>query len=337
MKNVKAGHTKPIVCLDAGHYGKYNRSPAVSEYYESDMNWKLHLLLKAELEKYGIEVRTTRADKDTDLSLTARGKKGDGCDVLLSIHSNAVGSGVNESVDYPVVYVPINGSGNELGKQLAECIESVMGTTQKGRAESRKGSGDWDYYSVIYGAVAVGTPGLILEHSFHTNTKSTKWLMVDSNLDKLAKAEAKVVAEWFGMEKSEEKTTADPEQWYRIRKTWEDAKSQTAAYKSKENAIKACPVGYSVYDWNGNAVYTNQPEPTTFSLTLPVLRKGDKGNTVKALQHLLMANGIKLPKYGADGDFGGETEEGVIAYQNKVGLSASGVAGPTTFAKLMGV
>ena len=74
MKNVKPGHNVPIVCLDAGHYGKYNRSPAVPEYYESEMNWKLHLLLKAELEKYGIKVITTRADKDKDLGLTARGR-----------------------------------------------------------------------------------------------------------------------------------------------------------------------------------------------------------------------------------------------------------------------
>lgn len=41
------------ICLDAGHYGQYNRSPAIPEYYESEMNWKLHLLLKKELEKYG--------------------------------------------------------------------------------------------------------------------------------------------------------------------------------------------------------------------------------------------------------------------------------------------
>ena len=41
------------ICLDAGHYGKYNRSPVVKEYYESDMNWKLHLLLKKYLEGYG--------------------------------------------------------------------------------------------------------------------------------------------------------------------------------------------------------------------------------------------------------------------------------------------
>lgn len=28
------------ICLDAGHYGDYNRSTAVPEYYESRMNWK---------------------------------------------------------------------------------------------------------------------------------------------------------------------------------------------------------------------------------------------------------------------------------------------------------
>lgn len=39
MKNVKPGHSRPIVCLDAGHIGDYNRSPAVPEYYESDMSW----------------------------------------------------------------------------------------------------------------------------------------------------------------------------------------------------------------------------------------------------------------------------------------------------------
>ena len=334
MKNVKPGHTVPIVCLDAGHYGKYNRSPAVPEYYESEMNWKLHLMLKAELEKYGIKVITTRADKDKDLGLTARGNASKDCDILLSIHSNAVGSGVNESIDYPVVYVPINGSGNELGKKLAECIESVMGTTQKGRAESRKGSGNWDYYSVIYGAVAVGTPGLILEHSFHTNTKMTKWLMVDSNLDKLAKAEAKVVAEWFGMA---EVKTPEPEHWYRIRKTWADAKSQIAAYKDLNNAKAACPVGYTVFDWNGKAVYTNQPKPTTYTLTLPVLREGDNGKTVKALQQLLMANGIKLPKYGADADFGAETKAGVIEYQRKVGIEANGEVDADTMGRLIGV
>ena len=43
--------SKIKICLDAGHVGsKYNQSPVVKTYYESAMNWKLHLKLKAELE-----------------------------------------------------------------------------------------------------------------------------------------------------------------------------------------------------------------------------------------------------------------------------------------------
>lgn len=41
------------ICLDAGHYGKYNQSPVNKAYWESEFTWKFHLLLKAELERYG--------------------------------------------------------------------------------------------------------------------------------------------------------------------------------------------------------------------------------------------------------------------------------------------
>lgn len=204
MKNAKPGHEHPIVMLDAGHYGRYNRSPGIPEYYESEMNWKLHLMLKEELEKYGIEVRQTRADQTKDLEVSARGRLSEGCDLLLSEHSNAVGNIMNEAVDYPVAYVPLNGSGNEIGKQLVDCVASTMGTTQPGRIATRQGN-NGDYYGIIRGAVSVGTVAVILEHSFHTNTKSTRWLQDESNLRKMAAAEAAVIAEWFDVQLPEEK------------------------------------------------------------------------------------------------------------------------------------
>ena len=46
-------------------------------------------------------------------------------------------------------------------------------------------------------------------------------------------------------------------QLYRVRKSWADAKSQLGAYSSLENAKKVCKTGYSVFDANGNVVYTN--------------------------------------------------------------------------------
>lgn len=48
-------------------------------------------------------------------------------------------------------------------------------------------------------------------------------------------------------------------QLYRVRKSWDDAKSQIGAYKTLANAKAACPDGYSVFDGNGKAVYS----PTT--------------------------------------------------------------------------
>ena len=44
--------------------------------------------------------------------------------------------------------------------------------------------------------------------------------------------------------------------YYRVRKSWPDAKSQIGAYEILENAKNNCPVGYTVYDSNGKAVYT---------------------------------------------------------------------------------
>lgn len=199
---------KMKICIDAGHYGKYNRSPANKAYYESERMWKLHLLQKKYLEEYGFEVILTRTNQSKDKQLFVRGSMSRGCVLFISDHSNAVGGNVNESVDYPVVYVPLNGSGSDIGEKLAKCIEKTMGTAQKGRIASRKGDSG-EYYGVIRGAVSVGTPGLILEHSFHTNTRSAYWLMDDNNLEMLAKAEADVIAEHFGvkMDKTDESAT----------------------------------------------------------------------------------------------------------------------------------
>lgn len=221
--------SKVKICLDAGHYGKYNRSAAVPEYYESDMAWKLHLKLKAALEGYGIEVITTRANQNTDRELTARGRAAAGCNLFLSIHSNAVGSTVNENVDYPLVIVPVNGSGNTLGKLLGDCIAQTMGTKQPANVWSKKSDSGNDYYGVIRGATSVGVPGLILEHSFYTQTRAAKWLLDDSNLDKLAKAEAAVIAAYYGLDRINVKT----ETWYTVHA------SSTYAEKAKAQEVLA--------------------------------------------------------------------------------------------------
>ncbi|MBS6194690.1 MAG: N-acetylmuramoyl-L-alanine amidase [Clostridiales bacterium] len=187
------------ICLDAGHYGKYNRSPAVKSYYESDTMWKLHLLLKKYLEQYGIRVITTRSSQAGDKGLYDRGYASKGCDLFLSLHSNAVGNGVREDIDYVVAYTAVSGKADQIAGLLTKQVARTMGTRQEARIEHRRGT-KGDYYGVVRGAAAAGVPGLILEHSFHTNTRSTNWLLEESNLDRLAREEAKVIAAYFGTE-----------------------------------------------------------------------------------------------------------------------------------------
>ena len=58
-------------------------------------------------------------------------------------------------------------------------------------------------------------------------------------------------------------TTEEKKTLYRIRKSWEDAKSQLGAYSSLENAKKACKEGYKVYDETGKVVYVPSVETKT--------------------------------------------------------------------------
>lgn len=200
--------------LDAGHYGDYNRSPAVPEYYESRMSWALQERLAAELERYGIEVERTRTDRFTDLEVYARGAKAKDCDMFLSLHSNAVGSGVREDVDRPVVIRLSNDTaeGNAFARRLADSIAQLMGTRQSAEVTTRLMNNGGEYYGVLRGARAVGCPhAYIVEHSFHTATAPSKWLLDERNLDALAALEASLVAEFFGIEltEKEEAMTAE--------------------------------------------------------------------------------------------------------------------------------
>ena len=233
-----------VVCLDAGHFGKYNRSPGIPQYYESERMWKLTQLLAAALKKRGIEVIQTRTNQAVDLALTSRGRKASGCDLFLSMHSNAVGIGMDETVDYPVAYVALNGSADDIGKKLADCVAKVMGTKQKGRIATRKGSTGGEYYGVLRGAVAVGVPCLILEHSFHTNTAATQWLLSDGNLAALAEKEAECIASFLKVKAPAQATQSAKS--YRVRVTIEDLNIRTEAKASSASKGYIKPGVYTI-------------------------------------------------------------------------------------------
>jgi len=63
-------------------------------------------------------------------------------------------------------------------------------------------------------------------------------------------------------------------------------------------------------------------------MSLPILRRGSRGNEVLRLQELIFLRGFPVDK---DGIFGRGTEEAVVTIQMAEGLDADGIVGPATW------
>ena len=71
------------------------------------------------------------------------------------------------------------------------------------------------------------------------------------------------------------------------------------------------------------------------SISFPTIRKGDTGTAVKVLQLALVAYEYNIGKYGADGEFGLDTENAVKRFQKNSGIEVDGIVGENTWSKLM--
>ncbi len=89
--------------------------------------------------------------------------------------------------------------------------------------------------------------------------------------------------------------------------------------------------GHTVVALNDGPKYETEK---AYELGDRILKKGCQGDDVKQLQLDLMALGYKLPKYGADGDFGSETESAVKAFQRAQGIEVDGIVGAQTLERI---
>ena len=80
---------------------------------------------------------------------------------------------------------------------------------------------------------------------------------------------------------------------------------------------------------------TGSANGSDVNISLPTVRKGDSGNAVKILQLVLVAYEYNIGKYGADGDFGSDTESAVRQFQKNSGISVDGIVGNDTWSELM--
>lgn len=245
------------IMLDAGHTGsKWNRG-AVAGYYESAAMWKLHEYLAEELTNRGFVVGKTRKNIDVEMDVTARGKAAKGYDLFLSLHSNATDNTTTRRA--VAIYQTDDSQGSwdtesrVIADKLAAVIADTMGVTWKNysklSANDRDGDGkkDDNYYGVLHGARLRKVPGVILEHSFHTNPETCRWLMKDSNLRKLAKAEADCLADHYGMTVQKAPSHEVPKEYMvRVKVTNLNIRKGPGTNYAKNGVIK--PGTYTIVD-----------------------------------------------------------------------------------------
>ena len=131
------------------------------------------------------------------------------------------------------------------------------------------------------------------------------WSKVGLNMDTFRQA---VVNAMNGKVEDDDVTTT----WYRVRKSWADADSQLGAYAYIENAKKACPYGYSVFDETGKVIYQNKTKPagtqasefqgisesTAAEKIIEMIHECDKSGilySVSAAQMILESGYVKTP------------------------------------------
>ena len=198
------------ICLDPGHYGDDYNPGVAAGYVESNFTWAYYFLLKERLEKLGVEVIVTRDAKNEypkksngKEDLQARGKKAKGCDLFISIHSNAVDN--KPQINSVFCHWSVRSGGEGIAKKIGNAL-TVLFRDEWGQCdaptfyaqESTKYPG-FDYFGVLKGASSVDVPGVIIEHSFHTNVTYCEWAMVPGNLEKMADVEVKAIAEYYNL------------------------------------------------------------------------------------------------------------------------------------------
>ena len=84
-------------------------------------------------------------------------------------------------------------------------------------------------------------------------------------------------------------------------------------------------VDYGDDTFAGGSYVKPDTASTEYTLGARTLKDGSKGTDVNSLQEFLLQLEYSLPKYGADGKFGSETEKALMAFQRKIGIKQDGI------------
>lgn len=203
------------ILVDAGHDPSNSSVGIIPDYVECNFVWRIAEAFISELNKYeGVEINRTRENKYVKMSNVDRGALVHKykSDLFLSFHTNAIDknqSKIDRPVIIPSVKCPMIDLANDFGEALVELFDYQLVKNNFKRLtqnyhqvfmkESNSQAGV-DYYGVLYGCSWYNVPGIIIEHSFHSNKNVCEWfLKTPDSAELLGKCDAEVIAKYYGL------------------------------------------------------------------------------------------------------------------------------------------
>jgi N-acetylmuramoyl-L-alanine amidase len=255
-----------LIGLDIGHgVNTYPPSKGVPGLPEHTFNAEVGIRLKKLLEFNGFKVILGQEPYKNDVPLSTRIKLYNDKKVNLvwSIHANA--SSNTSARGLASFYWSTSEKSKKLANLYVEEVSKMGYKLWGGARPSVKGT--WSDFAICRSTNSVAN---LTENGFMTNAEDKALLLSDKFRDDIAEAHLKTICRYFGIE-----AKLPSSDLYRVRKSWEDVKSQLGAFKNLDSAKKLADEnkGYKVFEESGKVVYEPKSEPVQ---TKPTSQPEDK-------------------------------------------------------------
>lgn len=320
--------------LDAGHGRNTAGKRTPDGIHEWELNNAVCNYIEEYLKEYATIIRTDDTTGNTDVALADRRNKAiNNCNVLISIHHNALNDDRFSNVTGTETYTHTNYSNKqakELSELLANNISSKTGLKNRGAKQLR--------LAVI---ATSKIPAILCEGGFMDGEKDSYYIRTEEGQKAYASAVAETLINYYNLKSQGTTQTTVPNTVQEDRTIATIQSTLNSRYGLSidvdniygKETKKALVIGLQTElnkQYNKNLSVDGIFGTKTKSACVNV-KKGAQGNITYILQAILYCKGYSI---SVDGIFGTNTENAVKSFQSKNGLTVDGIAGKNTFAKL---
>ncbi|MBQ9157564.1 MAG: N-acetylmuramoyl-L-alanine amidase [Eubacterium sp.] len=225
LKSIKKGSVTYIIALDPGHGGNDTGADGWNS-SEKRLNLLIGTYLKAELEKYDhVKVVMTRAeDKYVGLHDRTKIARKKSADLLVSLHNDSWDPGTPYDNGCSILIAKKGSYKPDMADQELYLARSILSELEKlglnnrglvrkksSRVKQYEDGSSGDYHAIIRDGMIYSIPSILIEHAFCDNKSDyRKFLKTNKQLKSLAAADARGIARYLGLKRSDTQEVLEP-------------------------------------------------------------------------------------------------------------------------------